>query len=159
MPRLRSIAREVVELVPESVARENLVIPLSVDGETVTLATPNPNDIALADKLTFILARKIKLVAASPDEVASLIERHYGPARGGMASVSSMLQTLEDHDESDWSERHAPAALRSSAVVARAMGATKPKAPQQAPYATLPAGYDPTRPLGGSGVFTYVVEE
>src|SRR4051812_5645890 len=84
MPRLRSIPPEVFGLLPASVAYENLVIPVAVDGETVTLAAVNPDDIALADKLTFLMARKVKLVAATRDEIAALIERCYGPAREEM---------------------------------------------------------------------------
>src|SRR5262249_26961813 len=127
----------------------------------VTLATPNPNDIALADKLTFILARKIKLVAAPPAEVATLIERHYGPASRGMAAVDSMLQSFDADERPTWSHHPSASKTRSKRAFGpvRARVATLAESPRQAPYMTLPAGIDPTRPLGGSGVFTYVVEE
>src|SRR5262249_17280718 len=79
-----------VELLPESVAREHQVMPLEFDGETLTLAAVNPNDIALADKLTFLLNRKIRLVGCSSETMRGLLNRHYGQAE--TESVDSMLQ-------------------------------------------------------------------
>src|SRR5262245_36520997 len=54
--------RAVLELIPESVCRENLVLPLRLEGETVHVAAADPTNILLADKLTFILNKKVRLV-------------------------------------------------------------------------------------------------
>src|SRR5262245_18858227 len=81
--------RAVLELVPESVARENLVLPLSVDGETLTCAAANPNDLLLQDKLSFILTKKVRLVPAPREAIRAAINRHYGQTE--MESVDSYL--------------------------------------------------------------------
>src|SRR4051794_24512019 len=57
-----TIPPEVAELIPASVAREHVIMPLRFDGETITVAAVNADDIALADKLRFITAKNIKLV-------------------------------------------------------------------------------------------------
>src|SRR4051794_32030531 len=62
--RGRRIPAEVLELLPESLVRENLVVPIAAEGETVTVAAIDPNNIALADKLSFIIARNVRLVPA-----------------------------------------------------------------------------------------------
>src|SRR5262245_4256996 len=49
------ISSAVVELIPESVARENRIMPLAFDGETIICAAVNPESIGLADKLRFLL--------------------------------------------------------------------------------------------------------
>jgi hypothetical protein len=40
--------RAVLELIPESVARENIVLPLALDGRTLVVATADPSNILLA---------------------------------------------------------------------------------------------------------------
>jgi type II secretory ATPase GspE/PulE/Tfp pilus assembly ATPase PilB-like protein len=80
--RGRQIPAEVLELIPESLARENMAVPISVEGETVTVATLDPDDIALADKLTFVLARNVRLVPASAAEISEFVDRYYGEAGG-----------------------------------------------------------------------------
>src|SRR5262245_40414740 len=54
---IADIDPEVVRLVPEAVARDNVVMPLDFDGETITFAAVDADNIALADKLRFSLAK------------------------------------------------------------------------------------------------------
>ena len=56
-----------------------------------TVDFESTDDIALADKLTFVLARNIRLVPASPTEISEFIGRNYGEAGGESESVDSML--------------------------------------------------------------------
>lgn len=58
----RAIASSILELIPEAIAREHTIVPLADDGETITVATADPDDISLADTLRFLLARDIRLV-------------------------------------------------------------------------------------------------
>jgi len=76
--RRLAIPQAVLALVPESVAREHLILPLGFDGETLTCAAANATSIALADKLRFLLAKNIRLVAASRDAILQAIALHYG---------------------------------------------------------------------------------
>src|SRR5262249_29721015 len=45
----------VIELVPESVARENIVLPLAVEGRTISIVLSDPDDFDVIQKLQFIL--------------------------------------------------------------------------------------------------------
>src|SRR3954471_16786774 len=67
-----------VERIPESVARENLIFPIGEDGDTISCLAVNAADLMLADKLLFILNRNVRLVPAGRDSVIALINRHYG---------------------------------------------------------------------------------
>ena len=96
--------RAVLELVPESVARENLVLPLRLDGRTLHVAAVNASDVMLRDKLSFVLNKDIRLVAYPAYAILTAINRHYG--RTQSESVDSMLMELTDsaiafgdHDE------------------------------------------------------------
>lgn len=84
----------VLQLVPESVARENVVLPLRLEGETLFVAAADPNDISIADKLTFILNKKVRLVGYPRGQIQAAIHRHYGQTE--TQSVDSMLVEFTD---------------------------------------------------------------
>jgi hypothetical protein len=91
---LRDPPRVVLELVPESVARENLILPLRLEGETLFVAAADPKDLNTADKLTFILNKKIRLVGYPRELIIAAINKHYG--RTETESVDSMLREFTD---------------------------------------------------------------
>lgn len=47
----------IVELIPESVARENAILPLAEQGDSLIVATSEPDDLDTVKKLRFILNR------------------------------------------------------------------------------------------------------
>src|SRR5215218_4337356 len=49
------IPKSVIELVPESVARENVVLPMALDGNVLKIITSDPTNYDIIQKLTFIL--------------------------------------------------------------------------------------------------------
>jgi hypothetical protein len=86
--------RAVLELVPESVARENTILPLRLDGETLTVAAVNPDNIDVRDKLTFILNKKIRFETHPRVDIHAAINRHYGTDQ--TRSVDSMIADFTD---------------------------------------------------------------
>ncbi|MCI0705454.1 MAG: TIGR02996 domain-containing protein [Planctomycetia bacterium] len=68
----------VLELMPESVARENLVLPLDMQGRTLLVAAADPHDFDTAQKLEFILNREIVLVGAAREDMQEAIDRAFG---------------------------------------------------------------------------------
>jgi hypothetical protein len=174
----RRIPQHLLDLLPAAVARENCVLPLEFDGETLTCAAADANDIARADKLRFILNKDILFVPAPREAILQAIERNYGPAQAG--SVDSMLQEFTD-SAIDFSESECDLDLDEDAVAleeapppprARAKGGMgrylgkgivdlKKDLHGLQPFAAgrgLP-GQDPTQPIRGAGMFFYTVEE
>jgi type IV pilus assembly protein PilB len=84
----------IVELVPESVARENTVLPLSEDDRTLKVIMSDPLDFETRDKLQFILNRNIEIALAPREMIQEAINRHYGQIDG--ESADSMLQEFTD---------------------------------------------------------------
>jgi hypothetical protein len=117
------IPTPLLETVPESVARENFVFPISDDGETLTVACVDEDAIAVADKLTFILARRIEMVRADRSDIEEAIARHYGPPRTEL--VDSMLteytETAIDFDDFEMAGEPAshPASLEKADAYSR----------------------------------------
>jgi uncharacterized protein (TIGR02996 family) len=99
------VPREVVEYMPESVARENLVIPLGWPWQgTLLVAMNNPGDRDMLDKLQFIFNRYIAAVPVPAEVVREAIDRHYGQSE--TESVDCVLYEFVDTaiDFSQWGE-------------------------------------------------------
>jgi type IV pilus assembly protein PilB len=89
-----TIPPAVVELVPESVARENLILPLSVDGPVLKIIMSDPTDFATVEKLQFILNKDIQPALAPKEQIIEAINKHYGQTE--TESVDSMLAEFTD---------------------------------------------------------------
>src|SRR3954470_15694553 len=89
-----TIPPAVVELVPESVARENVVLPLAQDGPMLKIIMSDPSDVATMEKLQFILNKQITPVLAPKEQIVEAINRHYGQSE--TESVDSMLAEFTD---------------------------------------------------------------
>src|SRR5688572_9940431 len=89
-----TIPDSVIEFVPESVARENVVLPLAVDEDAIKIIASNPNDLETIDKLRFILNRKIDVALAPRESILESINRYYGQIEG--ESADSILQEFTD---------------------------------------------------------------
>jgi type IV pilus assembly protein PilB len=89
-----SIPPAVIELVPESVARENVVLPLAQENGTLKVIMSDPMDIDTIQKLQFILNKDIVPVLAPREQIIEAINRYYGQSE--TESVDSMLQEFTD---------------------------------------------------------------
>jgi type IV pilus assembly protein PilB len=88
------IPPSVIELVPESVARENVILPFSEEGSALKVVGSDPLDLDAFDKLRFILNRKVDIALAPRELITEAINRHYGQMDG--ESADSMLQEFTD---------------------------------------------------------------
>jgi type IV pilus assembly protein PilB len=89
-----TIPQAVVELVPESVARENVILPYSQDNGALQIIMSDPNDFDTLQKLQFILNKDIQPVLAPREQIIEAINRHYGQTE--TESVDSMLAEFTD---------------------------------------------------------------
>ncbi len=88
------IPQSVIALIPESVARENIVIPLAMVDERLRVAMSNAMDLDVIDKLRFMTNREIDPVGASKESIQTSINRHYGGSE--TESVDSMLMEFTE---------------------------------------------------------------
>src|SRR4051794_15084793 len=89
-----TIPPAVIELVPESVARENVILPMSQDNGALKIIMSDPSDFDTLQKLQFILNKDIQPVLAAREQIVEAINRHYG--QGETESVDSMLSEFTD---------------------------------------------------------------
>src|SRR5438128_5892971 len=85
-----NIPPNVVELLPESVARENAVLPLAEEDGSLKVIFSDPLDFDTREKLRFILNRNVEVVLAPRENILEAINRYYGKVDD--QSQDSMLQ-------------------------------------------------------------------
>ncbi len=88
------IPPSVVELVPESLARENVILPLAEEDGMLKVIASDPDDYDTIEKLRFILNRRIETALAPRENILEAINRYYGQTGG--ESADSMLQEFTD---------------------------------------------------------------
>jgi type IV pilus assembly protein PilB len=89
-----TIPPAIIELVPESVARENVVIPLAQEEGVLQVVMSDPSDYETVTKLQFILNKEIQPVLAPKEQIIAAINRHYGQTE--TESVDSVLAEFTD---------------------------------------------------------------
>ncbi|MGL4550879.1 MAG: GspE/PulE family protein [Gemmataceae bacterium] len=89
-----TIPPAVIEMVPESVARENVILPYSADEGLLKIIMSDPSDLTTLQKLEFILNKQLTPVIAPKDQIVEAINRHYGQSE--TESVDSMLAEFTD---------------------------------------------------------------
>jgi type IV pilus assembly protein PilB len=89
-----TIPEHIIELVPESVARENAILPLAEDDDALKVIVSDPYDIDTIEKLRFILNRKIEIALAPREKILEAINKYYSQIEG--ESADSVLQEFTD---------------------------------------------------------------
>ncbi len=88
------IPESIIELMPESVARENIVLPLSEQDNRLKVVVSTADDVDTLEKLRFILNRDVVPALAPRSKILESINRLYGQVEG--ESADSILQEFTD---------------------------------------------------------------
>jgi type IV pilus assembly protein PilB len=90
------IPTSVIELVPETLARENIVMPLGQGNGTIKVIMHDPMGFETIEKLRFVLNREIEVALAPREAIVEAINKYYGSSTTETESVDSMLQEFTD---------------------------------------------------------------
>ena len=83
-----NIPADVVSLIPEHVAREFNIVPIAADEGELTIATSEPEDFNMIDKLTFMLNRRININLSPAEAIRKTLNSLYG--QEGIAQAVSL---------------------------------------------------------------------
>ncbi len=72
------IADEAISAVPESIARNQMLVPIKKEGNLLTIAIADPLNVFATDDLKLLTGCDIRMVVASDNEIKGAIEKHYG---------------------------------------------------------------------------------
>ncbi len=76
----RKIPDDVISFFPAEIAKKYNVMPVEVSGNTITIATRNPNDMETMDAISFAVGKKVQPVMALEYDIRLAISRYYEPA-------------------------------------------------------------------------------
>ena len=160
---LTSVNAYVSSQLSESVARQYEVVLVEVGDEIATVATTNVQDLAMQDKLSFVLAKKIQLVEAPRRMLLNAIERIY--PRSDSDSVDSMIceSTDTSFKTSEYSKDEECRDVEQS-VRSRILSARGPQTMARRRSAPEPQirGYDFASEISnhrGQGMFYYTIDD
>ncbi|MFH1202632.1 MAG: ATPase, T2SS/T4P/T4SS family [Candidatus Omnitrophota bacterium] len=87
------IAKEIITIVPERIARQYHLIPISRIGDTLTVAMSDPLNIFALDDLKSLTGYKVDPVISQDADILRAIEGHY---RSDMIKISEILDSQEE---------------------------------------------------------------
>jgi Ca-activated chloride channel family protein len=87
------ISQDVVQIMPECIARENLAFPVADSPEALTIAVSDPSDLEMIEKLQFVFNKPVKVQVATVSAIHDAINRHYDSVEGG--SANSIMADFE----------------------------------------------------------------
>jgi type IV pilus assembly protein PilB len=87
-----SIDPNVVNSVPEAVARKYKVFPIAVENNSVTLAMADPLDVGTIDRIQQQTRRYVKVVSSTEFDILTTIDKYYGSVR----EAGSLEELIED---------------------------------------------------------------
>ncbi|MCA9192228.1 MAG: Flp pilus assembly complex ATPase component TadA [Planctomycetales bacterium] len=92
----RSLPPDVIEKISETMAQLYRVVPIHFDGDTLTVATCDPQNLTVQDELRTFLGYHIRMVIATERDVAALINKYYA---SDLDSVERIIQELNENEE------------------------------------------------------------
>ncbi len=75
-----TISKEVIDLIPQDVARRYKVVPVAQLDSSLMVAIGDPLNFDTFDNLNFLLKRDVEFVCATPESIHSALIKYYGSA-------------------------------------------------------------------------------
>jgi len=91
-----TIKKEVLGMVTAPMAQMYRIVPTEFDGDTLTVAMCDPQNLSVQDELRTFLGFNIRVVVTTESAMTAALERYYGESTD---SVESIVSALEDDAE------------------------------------------------------------
>ena len=114
------IKPEVIQLVPEPVARKHVLIPVFRIGQSLTVAMEDPLSFLAIDELRHKTKCEIKTVVATETQIRQAIDQYYG-ASGTIAEVAKVIQQANLPHRDEEAAQEAPVIRLVNLVIMQAV--------------------------------------
>src|SRR6187549_1664072 len=91
-----TIKKDVLAMVTAPMAQMYRIIPIEFDGDTLSVAMCDPQNLSVQDELRTFLGFNIRVVVTTESSMTAALERYYGESTD---SVESIVSALEDDAE------------------------------------------------------------
>ena len=92
----KQITHSLVEILSKTMAEMYRVVPLTLEGNQLTIATADPQKIQIADELRVFLGYEIHVVVVTDAEIDKAIEQFYS---GEVDTVESIVEEMEEDQD------------------------------------------------------------
>jgi len=92
------IPDNVIKMVPETIVRNQKLLPIALNGNELTVAMSDPANVFAIDDLKMMTGKNIRVVIASEAEIKNAIDKYYG-AKGSMQDILKEIDAPEGADE------------------------------------------------------------
>ena len=99
----RPETHEVINLMTESMAQLYRAVPIHFEGNRLTVATCDPQNITIQDELRSLLGYEVKVVIAGETDIKKTLERYYGE----LAKLCAGSDITKSHSVEEARSRHA----------------------------------------------------
>jgi len=119
---------QALQAIPEDVARKYSVLPLSLEGNTLSVFMANPSDIMTIENLAIYTRKTIQPVAASAADIKAGIDSSYHSSKdvarpGGVAAISAAVPAAADERAASESGGDSPVARQLDKLLEEAVKA------------------------------------
>ena len=87
---------DVLDKISETMAQLYRIVPVQFDGNTLTCATCDPQNLTVQDELRTFLGYDIRMVVSTEREIKAVLDKHYA---SDVDSVESIINELNDDEE------------------------------------------------------------
>jgi type IV pilus assembly protein PilB len=91
-----TITPETLSKVTEPMAQMYRIVPTEFDGETLTVAMCDPQNLSVQDELRTFLGYNIRVVVATEPAILAALDRYYGESSESVESIVSDLENDKD---------------------------------------------------------------
>lgn len=86
------LPQSVIKLMPSDVARTYAAVPVSLNGNVVTVVVQDPYNPHLVEELSWVLGKDVQVAAASPKKIEEAISKHYGEESESMKELLADME-------------------------------------------------------------------
>jgi type IV pilus assembly protein PilB len=91
-PGKLDVDQEVIDLIPSNIVQKYKIVPVSLDGQTLTIAMVDPSNLFAVDDIRFLTRKNIRVTVASETAIKQSMDRFYDAGAG----VEDVLSEFSD---------------------------------------------------------------
>jgi len=92
-PSKLDVDPEVIEMIPGNIVQKYRIVPISLEGQTLTIAMVDPSNIFIIDDIKFLTRKNIRVTVATESSIKSALDRFYDAG----AALEDVMQEFDEN--------------------------------------------------------------
>ena len=93
-----AIPEEVLQLIPNEVARRHGILPINKEGSSLIVAVSDPSNIYAMDDIKFLTGYNVEMVVAAESQIREALENYYTDEAEEEIELEDVFENLSDED-------------------------------------------------------------